>query len=158
MGCLGLVAVVSNQRFRLKREKLDTTVPALVMIDLAPTRRWQKQERDRWRQPEHDKKGYVVVVPTTTCRQLGNDTTYDTEKKNPTSHDVADTSAVSGRRVRKTRHHVVKTNCGRHLKKRHFQLRHPGTFMRADYWTKHHSPSHRPIIVTCEIRFSHHMM
>ena len=29
-----------------------------------------------------------------TCRQLSNDTTYDTEKKNPTSHDVADTSAV----------------------------------------------------------------
>ncbi len=31
---------------------------------------------------------------TTTCLQLGNDTTYDTEKKNPTSHDVADTLAV----------------------------------------------------------------
>ena len=31
--------------------------------------------------------------------------------------------AVSGRRVGKTRHHVVKTNCGRHLKRRHFQLR-----------------------------------
>jgi hypothetical protein len=59
----------------------------------------------------------------TTCRQLGNDTTYDTEKKNPTSHDVADTSAVSGRRVGKTRRHVFKTNSGRHLKKRHFQLR-----------------------------------
>jgi hypothetical protein len=27
-------------------------VPALVMIDLAPTRTWQKQERDRWRQTE----------------------------------------------------------------------------------------------------------
>jgi hypothetical protein len=54
---------------------------------------------------------------------LGNDTTYDTEKKNPTSHDVADTSAVSGRRVGKTRNHVVKTNCGRHLKRQHFQLR-----------------------------------
>ena len=54
---------------------------------------------------------------------VGNDTTYDTEKKNPTSHDVADTSAVSGRRVGKTRRHVVKTNCGRHLKRRHFQLR-----------------------------------
>ena len=66
---------------------------------------------------------YVVVVTTTTCRQLGNDTTYDTEKKNLTSHDVADTSAVSGRRVSKTRRHVFKTNCGRHLKKRHFQLR-----------------------------------
>jgi hypothetical protein len=66
---------------------------------------------------------YVVVVTTTTCRQLGNDTTYDTEKKNPTSHDVTDTSAVSGRRVGKTRKHVVKTNCGRHLKRRHFQLR-----------------------------------
>jgi hypothetical protein len=62
------------------------------------------------------------VVTTTTCRQLGNDTTYDTEKKNPTSHDVADTSAVSGRRFGKTRHHVVKTNCGRHLKRQHFQL------------------------------------
>jgi hypothetical protein len=49
--------------------------------------------------------------------------TYDTEKKNPTSHDVADTSAVSGQRVGKTRHHVVKTNCGRHLKRQHFQLR-----------------------------------
>ena len=60
---------------------------------------------------------------TTTCRQLGNDTTYDTEKKNPTSHDVADTSAVSGRRVGKTRRHVFKTNSGRHLKKQHFQLR-----------------------------------
>jgi len=24
---------------------------------------------------------YVVVVPTTTCWQLGNDTTYDTEKR-----------------------------------------------------------------------------
>ena len=55
---------------------------------------------------------YVVVVTTTTCRQLGNGTTYDTEKKNPTSHDVADTSAVSGRRVGKTQKHVVKTNCG----------------------------------------------
>jgi hypothetical protein len=63
-----------------------------------------------------------VGFTTTTCRQLGNDTTYDTEKKNPTSHDVADTSAMSGRRVGKTRHHVVKTNCGRHLKRRHFQL------------------------------------
>ena len=63
------------------------------------------------------------VVTTTTCRQLGNDTTYDTEKKNPTSHDVADTSAVSGRRVGKTQRHVVKTNSGRHLKRRHFQLR-----------------------------------
>ena len=31
-------------------------------------------------------------------------------------HDVADTSAVSGRRVGKTRRHVVKTKCGRHLK------------------------------------------
>jgi hypothetical protein len=60
---------------------------------------------------------------TTTCRQLGNDTTYETEQKDPTSHDVTDTSAVSGRRVGKTRHHVVKTNCGRHLKRRHFQLR-----------------------------------
>jgi hypothetical protein len=30
---------------------------------------------------------------------------------------------VSGRRVGKTWHHVVKTNCGRHLKRRHFQLR-----------------------------------
>ncbi len=58
-----------------------------------------------------------------TCRQLGNDTTYDTEKKNPTSHDVADTSAVSGRRVGKTQRHIVKTNCRRHLKRRHFQLR-----------------------------------
>ena len=67
---------------------------------------------------------YVVVVTTTTCRQLGNDTTYDTEKKNPTSHDVADTSAVSDRRVGKTQKHDVKTNCGRHLKWRHFQLRH----------------------------------
>jgi len=57
-----------------------------------------------------------------TCRQLGNDTTYDTEKKNPTSHDVANTSAVLGRRVGKTRRHVVKTNCGRHVKRRHFQL------------------------------------
>jgi len=38
----------------------------------------------------------VVVVTTTTCRQLGNDTTYDTEKKNPTSHDVSDTLAVLG--------------------------------------------------------------
>jgi hypothetical protein len=66
---------------------------------------------------------YVVVVTTTTCWQLGNDTTYDTEKKNPTSHDVADTSAVSGRRVGKTRSHAVKTNCGRLLKQRHFQLR-----------------------------------
>jgi hypothetical protein len=65
----------------------------------------------------------VVVVTTTTCRQLGNNTTYDTEKKNPTSHDVADTSAVSGRRVGKTQRHVVKTNSGRHLKRRHFQLR-----------------------------------
>jgi len=66
---------------------------------------------------------YVIRLhTTTTCRQLGNDTTYDTEKKNPTSHDVADTSAVSGRRVGKTRHHVVKINCRRHLKKRHFQL------------------------------------
>jgi hypothetical protein len=64
---------------------------------------------------------YVVVVTTTTCRQLGNDTTYDTEKK-PTSHDVADTSAVSGRHDGKTQRHVVKTNCGRHLKWRHFQL------------------------------------
>jgi hypothetical protein len=64
----------------------------------------------------------IRLHTTTTCRQLGNDTTYDTEKKNPTSHDVADTSAVSGRRVGKTRHHVVKTNCGRHLKRRHFQL------------------------------------
>ncbi len=63
---------------------------------------------------------YVVVVTTTTCRQLGNDTTYDKEKKNPTSHDVADTSAVSGRRVSKTRRHVFKTNCGRHLKKTTF--------------------------------------
>jgi hypothetical protein len=32
-------------------------------------------------------------------------------------------SAVSGRRVGKTQRHVFKTNCGRHLKKRHFQLR-----------------------------------
>jgi hypothetical protein len=64
----------------------------------------------------------IRLHTTTTCRQLGNDTKYDTEKKNPTSHDVADTSAVSGRRVRKTRHHVVKTNCGRHLKRQHFQL------------------------------------
>ena len=65
----------------------------------------------------------VIRLHTTmTCRQLGNNTTYDTEEKNPTSHDVADTSAVSGRRVGKTRNHVVKTNCGRHLKKRHFQL------------------------------------
>ena len=70
---------------------------------------------------------YVVVVTTTTCRKLGNDTTYDTEKKNPTSHDVADTSAVSGRRVGKTLRHVFKTNCGRHLKKRHFQLRRTST-------------------------------
>ena len=73
---------------------------------------------------------YVLVIrlhTTKTCRQLGNDTTYDTEKKNPTSHDVADTSAVSGRRVGKTRHHVVKTNCGRHLKRRHFQLSPPPT-------------------------------
>jgi len=67
--------------------------------------------------------GVIRLHTTTTCRQLGNDTTYDTEKKNPTSHDVADTSAVPGRRVGKTRHHVVKTNCGRHLKRRHFQLR-----------------------------------
>ncbi len=66
---------------------------------------------------------YVVVVTTTTCRQLGNDTTYDTEKKNPTSHNVADMSAVSGQHDGKTRRHVVKTNCGRHLKRRHFQLR-----------------------------------
>ena len=58
-----------------------------------------------------------------TCRQLGNNATYDTEKKNPTSHDVADTTAVSGRRVGKTRNHVIKINCRRHLKKRHFQLR-----------------------------------
>jgi len=29
---------------------------------------------------------------------------------------------VSGRRVGKTRRHVFKTNCGRHLKKQHFQL------------------------------------
>ena len=65
---------------------------------------------------------YVVVVTTMTCRQLGNDMTYDTEKKNPTSHDVADTSAVSGQRVGKTRRHVVETNCGRHIKQRHFQL------------------------------------
>ncbi len=65
---------------------------------------------------------YVVVVTTTTCQQLGNDTTYDTEKKNPTSRDVADTSAVSGRRVGKKPRHVVKTNCGWHLKRRHFQL------------------------------------
>jgi hypothetical protein len=65
------------------------------------------------------------VVTTTTCRQLGNDTTYNTEKKNTTSHDVADTLAVSGRRVGKTRRHVVKTNSGRHLKRRHFQLRMP---------------------------------
>jgi hypothetical protein len=72
-GCLGLVAVVSNQRFRLKREY---------------NTRYNR-----------------------TCRQLGNDTTYDTEKKSPTSHDVADTLAVSGRRVRKTQRHVVKTNC-----------------------------------------------
>ena len=64
-----------------------------------------------------------MVVTTTTCRQLGNDTTYDTEKKKPTSYDVADTSAVSGRHDGKTRRHVVKTNCGRHLKCRHFQLR-----------------------------------
>ena len=63
-----------------------------------------------------------LVVTTTTCRQLGNETTYDTEKKNPTSHDVADTSAVSSRRVGKTRKHVVKTNCGRHLTRQHFQL------------------------------------
>jgi hypothetical protein len=66
---------------------------------------------------------YVVVVTTTTCRQLGNDTTYDTEKKNPASHDVADMLAVSGRHDGKTRRHVVKTNCRRHLKRRHFQLR-----------------------------------
>ena len=66
---------------------------------------------------------YVLVVTTKTCRQLGNDTTYDTEKKNPTSHDVANTSALSGRHDGKTRRNVVKTNCGRHLKCRHFQLR-----------------------------------
>ncbi len=66
--------------------------------------------------------GVIRLHSTTTCRQLGNDMTYDTEKKNPTSHDVADTSAVSGRRVGKTRHHVIKTNCGRHLTRRHFQL------------------------------------
>jgi hypothetical protein len=30
---------------------------------------------------------------------------------------------VSGRRAGKTRRHVFKTNSGRHLKKRHFQLR-----------------------------------
>ncbi len=65
---------------------------------------------------------YVVVVTTTTCWQLGNDTTYDTEKKNPTSHDVADMSAVSGQHDGKTQRHVVKTNCGRHLKCQHFQL------------------------------------
>ncbi len=58
--------------------------------------------------------------------QLGYDTTYDIEKKNPTSHDVADTSAVLGRRVGKTRRHVFKTNCGQHLKRRHFQLRRHG--------------------------------
>ena len=66
--------------------------------------------------------GVLRLHTTTTCRQLGNDTTYNTEKKNRTSHDVADMSAVSGRRVSKTRRHVFKTNCGRHLKKRHFQL------------------------------------
>jgi hypothetical protein len=67
---------------------------------------------------------YVIRLHTiTTCRQLGNNTTCDTEKKDPTSHDVADTLAVLGRRVGKTRHHVVKTNCGRDLKRRHFQLR-----------------------------------
>ena len=93
---------------------------------------FSRPEHDRWRQPEHDKKEsvlwygrYVVVFTTTTCWQLGNDTTYDTEKKNPTSHDVADTSAVSGRCVGKTRRHVFKTNCGRHLKRRHFQLSTP---------------------------------
>jgi len=88
---------------------------------------FSRPEHDRWHQREHDKKEsmvwYVVVVTTTTCRQLGNDTTNDTEKKKPTSHDVADTSAVSGRRVGKTRRHVFKTNCGQHLKRRHFQLR-----------------------------------
>jgi hypothetical protein len=75
------------------------------------TKKWRQTEHDRWRQP---------VLPRR--RQLGNDTTYDTEKKNPTSHDVADTLALSGQRVGKTRNHVVKTNCGRHLKRRHFQL------------------------------------
>jgi hypothetical protein len=44
---------------------------------------------------------YFVVLTTTTCRQLGNNTTYDTEKKNPTSHDVVDIfscwAVVSGR-------------------------------------------------------------
>jgi len=67
----------------------------------------------------------IYLKQSTTCRQLGNDTTYDTEKKNPTSHDVADTSAVSGHRVRKSRRHVFKTNCGGHLKKRVFQLSWP---------------------------------
>jgi hypothetical protein len=106
---------------------------------VAPERTWQKGEHDRssW---SVENLLFLSCVPefwiyllwfmvyvirlhtTTTCRQLGNDTTYDTEKKNPTSHDVADTSAVSGWRVGKTRHHVVKTNCGRHLKRRHFQL------------------------------------
>jgi hypothetical protein len=73
---------------------------------MAPNRTWQM----------------APTSTTTTCRQLGNNTTYDTEKKNLTSHDVADTSAVLGRRVGKTRNHVVKTNCGRHLKRQHFQL------------------------------------
>jgi histone H3 len=50
--------------------------------------------------------------------------TYDTEKKNPTSHDVADMSAVSGRCVGKTRLNVFKNNFCRHLKWRHFQLSH----------------------------------
>jgi hypothetical protein len=76
------------------------------------------------------------VVTTTTCRQLGNNTTYDTEKKNPTSHDVADTSAMSGRCVGKTRHHVIKTNCGRHLKRRHFQLS-------SSYWSSSWPPGSR---------------
>ncbi len=57
-----------------------------------------------------------------TCRQVGNDTTYDTEKKNPISHNVADMSAVSGRRVRKTWLNVFKNNFCRRLKRRHFQL------------------------------------
>ena len=43
-------------------------------------------------------------------------------KKYPTSHDVNKTLAVSGRHDGKTQRHVIKTNCGRHLKRRHFQL------------------------------------
>ena len=62
------------------------------------------------------------VVTTTTCWQIGNETTYDTEKKNMTSHDVADMSAVLGRCVGKTRLNVFKNNFCRHLKQQHFQL------------------------------------